>query len=246
MNSGLIRQHNSKIVILGQIIDILVIGLTLWAVLDMLYIPWDALYTWWLLIATFSFLIFAEFNDLYKESRGVSFSVGGRQILVSWFSTLCMLVIVNQFNQMVTPINQQAFIYWCIAVPIELVSWHSIIYWIIGLIRKMGRNSRTVAIIGDTRLGHELEGIFRKEEGMGLNFVGFYDDRERSREQEDSPLPAGNVAQLIKKTKAGDVDIVYITLALKAENRIKAILADFSDTTASVYYVPEIYLYLIC
>ena len=243
IKQGLIRQHNSKFIVLGRIIDILVIGVTLWAVLDMVFMSWDAVYTWWLLIAMFSFQVFAEFNDLYKESRGVSISEGGRQIFISWFYALCTLVIVNQFNPIISPSNQQVFIYWSIAVPIELFSWHIIVYWVIRQFRKMGRNSRRVAIIGDTGLGHELEGIFRQEDWMGLSFIGFFDDRKKAREQQQQQQLSGDIKQLVNKTKEGEVDIIYITLALKAENRIKDILAELSDTTASVYYVPDLFVF---
>ncbi len=242
-NTGLIRQHNSKFIVLGRIIDILVIGITLWAILDITFMPWVPLYTWWLLIAIFSFQVFAEFNDLYKENRGASLGGAWRQILVSWLCVLCILIIVNQFNLIIPTESLQAFISWGIAVPIELISWHIILYWFICLIRKMGRNSRRVAIIGDTRLGHELADIFSNEEWMGLNFVGFFDDRKKAREQQQQQQLNGTIEQLIEQAKAGEVDIVYITLALKAENRIKDILTRLSDTTASVYYVPDLFVF---
>jgi putative colanic acid biosynthesis UDP-glucose lipid carrier transferase len=46
---------------------------------------------------------------------------------------------------------------------------------------------------------------------------------------------------LIAVAKKGDIDIVYITLALKAEDRIAQIIAELSDTTVSVYYVPDFF-----
>lgn len=222
-------------------IDVLVIGMTLWAVQAMAFVPWDAVYTWWILIAIFSFQVFAEFNDLYKGSRGSSYSEGGGRVFVSWFCALCILGIVNQFNELITPINQQVFIYWCIAVPIELISWHIILYWGISQVRKLGRNSRRVAIVGDTRLGQRLERIFSKEDWMGLSFVGFFDDRKMARDHEKPRRLAGNIAELINDARTGGIDIVYITLALRAENRIKEILDELSDTTASVYYVPDLF-----
>lgn len=243
INSGLIRQHHSKFIVLERIIDILVIGVTLWAVLDMLHMPWNAVYTWWLLISLFSFQVFAEFTDVYKQIRGGGLSGTSKHIFIAWSYVVCILLIINQFYSIVTDLNQQVFIYWCIVVPIELVSWHIITYWIFSLIRKMGRNSRRVAIIGDTLLGHELEGIFRKEDWMGLRFVGFFDDRAKARNGQAEQIISGNIKEVIRQAKVGEVDIIYITLALKAENRIKDILVQLSDTTASVYYVPDLFVF---
>lgn len=65
-SGGFIRQYNSKLLIVGQLIDMSVIGLTLWAVLDLKMVEWCDEHTWWLLITTFSFYIFSEFLELYN------------------------------------------------------------------------------------------------------------------------------------------------------------------------------------
>lgn len=238
--SGLIRQHTSELIILRRLIDVIVIGVTLWAVVEMQLREWDALYTWWLLVSIFSFQIVAEFNNLYKESRGASQNEGIKQIIVSWFCAIVIILLIDQFIQVIIPIDKPIFIFWCIAVPVELISWHIISKGLVDLIRKMGRNSRRVAIVGNTRLGHELKEIFQQEEWMGLSFVGFFDARKTAREKEQEQL-TGDIKQIIAMAKAGEVDIIYITLALKAENRIKEILSRLSDTTASVFYVPDLF-----
>jgi len=214
--------------------------MTLWAMLDMTFKSWEPLHTWWLLLAVFGFQIFAEFNGLYKGNRGVSFRQGCKQIFISWACTVIVLIIINHFNEIITPLNQPVFIFWCIAVPVELISWFVISYWVIRQVRRMGRNSRRVAIIGNTELGHQLVNVFKKEDWMGLNFVGFFDNRKTSRDEKHHQHLSGDINQLINMAKDQEVDIIYISLALKAEDRIKDILAELADTTVSVYYVPDL------
>lgn len=243
-HSGYIRQHNSKFIILGRLLDALVIGVSLWAMLDMYGLDWDGKQTWWLFIAIISFQVFAEFNELYTESRGLRLVLESKRIFTAWLGVILILFTVDYFILLIDPVYKMAFTLWCVVVPIEIISWHVIVLLIIFQVRKKGRNSRRVAVIGVNKMGLDLEQTFIKEDWMGLHFVGFFDDRVDSRiQQVANKKLTGNIDQLVKQAKSGEVDIVYISLPLKAENRIKAILADLSDTTASVYFVPDLFVF---
>jgi len=241
-NGGLIREYNSKLLIVGQLIDVLVIGFTLWAVLDIRSVVWADEHTWWLLISIFSFYLFADFMELYKENRSLQLRQEIKKIITAWGCSLTILAIMAQFSHVISPLNEESFLLWAIAVPIELLSWHVIRNRAIRIARKMGRNTRKVAIVGATRLGGELLDVFSSEDWMGLEFMGFFDDRNPSR-CNVKQVVSGKINDLIAKAKAGEVDIIYITLALKAEDRIKLILAELADTTASVYYVPDLFVF---
>jgi len=241
-SGGLIREYNSKLLVVGQLIDMLVIGFTLWAVLDIRTVAWADEHTWWLLISILSFYLFASFMELYKENRSLPLRQEIRKIITAWGCSLTILAIMAQFSHVISPLNEENFLLWMIAVPIELLSWHIIRNRAVRIARKMGRNTRKVAIVGATRLGGELLDVFSSEDWMGLDFMGFFDDRDPSRDNVKQVV-SGKINELIAKAKTGEVDIIYITLALKAEDRIKLILAELADTTASVYYVPDLFVF---
>jgi putative colanic acid biosynthesis UDP-glucose lipid carrier transferase len=54
---------------------------------------------------------------------------------------------------------------------------------------------------------------------------------------------SGNFKQLIEKAKAGEIDVIYIGLPLKAEDRIAHLIEELSDSTASVYFVPDFFVF---
>lgn len=241
-----IRQHSNKLVVLARLLDVLVIGLTLWSVLDMAGIEWDNKHTWWLLISIVGFGAFASFNELYRGSRAMSTFTEVRLIAVSWFCVLLVLTFVDAFVTLIDPIYKEYFIAWSFFVPVEIISWHIIVRNIAVLIRKMDKSNHRVAIVGATMLGSELEKIFSEEDTLGLEFVGFYDDRQRISEsghQFDMTKIKGDIDQLIKLAKDSAVDIVYITLPLRAELRIKSILEELSDSTVSVHFVPDLFVF---
>jgi putative colanic acid biosynthesis UDP-glucose lipid carrier transferase len=79
---------------------------------------------------------------------------------------------------------------------------------------------------------------------FGYQLKGYYDDRVNTREKgaEDIEI-TGNIDNLIEACKDGRIDSVYITLALAAEKRVKQIAEQLSDTTASVYLVPDVFTF---
>lgn len=242
---GLIKPHNSKLLVIGRMFDILVIYLTLNAVLSIQGMEWTEKQTIWLLISVIGFLNFAEFNELYRDSRGIKFSEQIKKIAVSWALMLMVFLCVDYFNMLIEPAYHKSFTLWCVAVPVEIISWHVILASFSRVIRKMGRNTRNVAVVGLNELAEEIQLVLDQEDWMGLNFVGFYDDRSSNRipeNQRDHEIK-GKINDLIRITKNAEIDIVYIVLPLKAENRIKEILTELADTTASVYYVPDLFVF---
>jgi putative colanic acid biosynthesis UDP-glucose lipid carrier transferase len=73
---------------------------------------------------------------------------------------------------------------------------------------------------------------------MGMNFVGFFDDRFNDRLPKiDKHLGgiAGNFDRLVEQARKGEIDQVYIALPPRAEPRINGLIRRLGDTTASVY-----------
>lgn len=241
-----IRPQSNKLPVLARFLDAIVIGLTLLSVLDMTAVEWDHKHTWWLLISVVGFGLFASFNELYRGSRAMSTLTEVRLIAISWVCVLLVLMCVNEAYLLIDPIYKQYFWVWSLAVPIEIISWHVIVRKVADLARKMGKNQHRVAIVGATRLGAELEKILFEEETTGTDFLGFFDDRQRldeSRYPFDLTKLAGDIDQLVKLAKEGAVDIVYITLPLREELRINNVVQQLSDSTVSVHYVPDLFMF---
>ena len=240
-NSGLIRPYSSEIQALARLLDIAVIGITLGAVLALYGAEWSLQHNWWLLIAIVTFSVYAELNGLYRHQRGMLVAKEVKNILVSWLVVLLVLAFTNQFMRLIDPVDENIFVFWAWVVPVEILSWHLLVFNVTRLVRRSGRNSRRVAIAGANSLGLELKGLFEQEEWMGLRFEGFYDDRVKQRTGSENMDVSGNLEQLVEDAKRGVIDMVYITFGLKAEDRIKQVISELSDTTVSIYYVPDFF-----
>ncbi len=220
---GSIRQHSNKLVVLARLLDVLVIGITLWSVLIWGAIEWDNKHTWWLLISVVGFGVFASFNELYRESRVMSAITEAKLIVISWFSVLLVLIFVDEVVPLIDPIYKENFLKWSLFVPVEIISWHVIWRNLAVLFRKLGNNRHRAAIVGATLIGAELEKRLQGDDSLGIQFVGFYDDRQRISENEepfDLSKLKGDIDQLtdIAMTVSG---ISRITEGARFQRRAK-------------------------
>jgi len=120
-----------------------------------------------------------------------------------------------------------------------------------GLLRR-GIGVRRVAIAGQNDLGWQTRQNILEQPGLGFQFVGFYDDRKDIREEaDDAPddeeaiqtKRTGTFADLVDVARRGDLDAVVITLPMRDESRIRTLLERLSDTTATVYIVPDFFVF---
>jgi putative colanic acid biosynthesis UDP-glucose lipid carrier transferase len=240
--------HANKLATLARLLDVAVIAVTLWAILNMNEVAiWNDNYTWWLLISIVVFQIFAELDDLYQQGQVASIFNEVKLILISWFGVLIVIFCIDQVNLIIPPVFKHYFWMWAIAVPIELVSWHIISANLAISLRRMGKQTSRIAIVGATRLSYELHDIITQDQTMGVIFAGFFDDRQKMESDRvaisDTHKLSGNFKQLIEQTKNGLIDVIYIALPLKAEQRIAQLIEQLADSTATVYFVPDFFVF---
>ena len=241
---GIVRTHRTKLIAFVRLFDIAIIAITLSCLLTFYKLEFGYYPVLLLLIAIMSFQFFAEFNHLYYAPRGISLLTEAEMTFGSWLGVgviFCLIILTDPF---LIKGYEDVFWTWLALVPVELITWHLLLRKFINYFRSKGRNTRRVAIIGATEIGSELKTIVEKESWLGFSFVGYFDDRvktDKGRHQKNVQKLSGNTSELIERVNKQGIDIVFITLPLKAEKRIKEILVALADTTVAVYYAPDLF-----
>ena len=94
-------------------------------------------------------------------------------------------------------------------------------------------------------LGFQLARNIRRSPELGLKLAGFFDDRTADRLPrlpKDLGKRLGTIADLVEQARAGK-STTFTSPFRCAEGRIKNVLAALSDTTASVYVVPDFFVF---
>ena len=109
-----------------------------------------------------------------------------------------------------------------------------------------GEASRAV-IVGFSDLSRKLTHQFKQNPMLKVGCMGFFDDRWSQRLPEclpknrrRQPETLGSIASAAEFVKTYNVQHIYIALPLSAQPRVLALLDELRDTTASIYFIPDI------
>jgi putative colanic acid biosysnthesis UDP-glucose lipid carrier transferase len=190
--------------------------------------------------------LFAELSGMYRSWRGVS---TGREIVAAlggWGCTMLALLALGFATGRTGEFTRHAMLIWLAATPLMIVACRMAARRLLQWLRKMGYNTQGFAIVGVTDLGFQLAQNIENLPEMGLKLIGYYDDRPEERNPhipQNLGRRVGNLDELVEQARAGKIHYIYITFPMRAERRIRAVLERLGDTTASVYIVPDFFVF---
>ncbi|MBS1212933.1 MAG: UDP-glucose lipid carrier transferase [Proteobacteria bacterium] len=241
---GLVRPYHAKLSALTRTIDSLIIYLSLWGLAEYLRDVWQLKYAWAAIAGVLLYQFFAEYNEVYYSWRGSPFIREALRIMTSWVMGAASLLVGLFFMHTADDFSRLTLGAWLIAAPTIIIVLHGARRQFLKLARSLGHNTRSVAIVGANELGARLYKAFEEMPWLGYVVKGFYDDRDSLAGRVNRDLSVvNNFAGLYEHARKGKIDIVYITLPMKAEDRIKEVLRKFADTTVSVYVVPDFFVF---
>jgi putative colanic acid biosynthesis UDP-glucose lipid carrier transferase len=192
------------------------------------------------------FGLVGEVSSLYRPRYGEHLGRELTQLMVVWLVVIAMLLMVAFATKTSARFSRVSSTLWIFVTPTILSCTRVIIRIILRRFRKQGYNIKRAAIVGCTPLAERLINVISNDPSLGLNVVGVYDDRTEPRQIRPASLSAlvlGNVEQLVADARAGNIDHIYLALPLRAEARVTDILHRLADTTATVYFVPDFFVF---
>ena len=88
------------------------------------------------------------------------------------------------------------------------------------------------------------QSLAAKLKSMHLMVDGFFDDRSPDRLGVNVNMPLlGRLPDLVSYVRAHAVDVIFIALPMRHVQRVLDMLSELRDTTASIYYVPDIFVF---
>src|SRR6185369_14730464 len=77
-----------------------------------------------------------------------------------------------------------------------------------------------------------------------LSVRGFFDDRVGDRRKSGLSHPMlGKMAEVASFVRDNHIKMIFISQPISAQPRIRKLLDELQDTTASVYFLPDIYVF---
>jgi putative colanic acid biosysnthesis UDP-glucose lipid carrier transferase len=164
------------------------------------------------------------------------------EIGTGWIAIVGLLALLGWATQTLDAFDERVILAWALATPAALFAAHRLLPRVMPRLIATQGLEKIALIAGANDLGRRLAERLR-DPMLGTRVAGYFDDRGAQRLQD---LPAaqnlGELARLAEYARAQRVDVIYIALPMASQPRILRLLEDLRDTTASIYFVPDIFV----
>lgn len=245
-SKGLIRPLASQLQSFNRALDSALIFGTLYFALWNYIQPLATEYLLMCLAVIVLFNIFAENQELYQGWRGAPMFDEAVRLFMAWILAFGLVMSGIYIGQPAFEFHPEVLSLWLPFAPLALVCVHGGRRAVLSLLRSSGFNTRSYAILGANTLGIQLMQALAEMPWLGYSFLGFYDDRidsdDERRANQAQPL-SGNFGDLLLLAQQGEIDHIYITLPMRAEQRINHLIQELADSTVSVNIVPDFFTF---
>lgn len=168
--------------------------------------------------------------------------VAAVDVASGWAALLVILALGGYATRSFHLFDWQVLLTWAVLTPvihllIVLVGQH-VLRWQAA----KPQNRRPAIVIGAGPLGVKVAHALAAAHPQGADFVGYFDDRADGRiDREASPLRLGALKDVAPYIGAHGIKDAYITLPLGSQPRIIELLEALQGTTASIYFVPDVF-----
>jgi undecaprenyl-phosphate glucose phosphotransferase len=198
-------------------------------------------------VALFLFVLFSEANGLYRIGREThSLRSALLKFAEAWGGVVLCLVVLLFATKTSTYYSRGVILAWFFLVLGAVTGLQTGLVLALRELRRRGYNLRRAAIVGAGEMGLRVGAAINENPELGIYLSGYYDERSLQRLElppDQTSHLRGTPADLLKAARSGSIDSVYITFPLHARDRIQDQIRLLSETTASVYIVPDFLIF---
>ncbi len=168
----------------------------------------------------------------------------GIDVIVRWAILFSVLLVVGWLTKTTAGFSRRVIISWALVTP-------GLLMFVMLAAREFARRvllepeySRSVVFAGYNESSACLAARLTRHSELCMSVAGFFDDRNRERlgmPREQRLL--GSFADLARYVKQHGIEVIFIALPARHVNRTQDVLDELGDTTASIYYVPDIFAF---
>ena len=166
----------------------------------------------------------------------------GVDIASSWVMLIGILALCGYATRSLHYFENDVLLTWVVATPV--LQWLAV--WVgKGVVQRISaqpESRRRAVVVGGGLLGVKVARALTESEDYGVDFVGYFDDRIDDRLHADASVRRlGGLKEVAAYVIEHSVREVYITLPLGSQPRIVELLESVQGTTASLFFVPDVF-----
>jgi len=166
------------------------------------------------------------------------------RLLFEWSCVVGVLLFLGFAVKASALYSRPMLVLWCFSTPVALIAAElfktRIVRALSGALTGSHAKAQKHIVVGANELGMEL--TRRAHNTCGSVLAGYFDDRDPDRlPTECRSHLRGTGADIVRFVQDNAIDAIYIALPISAAPRMTHLLNELRDTTASVYFLPDIF-----
>ncbi len=160
-----------------------------------------------------------------------------------WALILVILLLsTRMLGQSIEPFT--ALVAWAVVTPVLLILLNLASLSLIRQKLISAADNRKAIFAGYNEVSQALAAHLASNPELRLRVMGFFDDRAPERlGLSGSQNLTGKISEISEYVKSQEIDVIFVALPIRHVKRVMDLLDDLRDTTASIYYVPDIFVF---
>lgn len=165
-----------------------------------------------------------------------------REILIGWLLIAGLLLLFGMASKLIRHFDRDVLSYWAWVAPTTQFGAHCVLRLMAPSLLALRGEAKRAVIAGMNEQGIALAQQIGADPYCATQVLGFFDDRTRDRLPEHHGTMIGLLGDLPAYVRQHRIDIIYLSLPMVSQPRVLRLLDDLHDTTASIYFVPDIFI----
>jgi len=200
-----------------------------------------------MILAFFVSSVMYQHVDPYRAWRSGRMLAHGRAVIVGWVLSCACLLVLGSASGLAYVYDERVMVAWFWSTPLLLLATHlGIGSWRATLHRPDARDTqlRSVVVVGVNEVGVKFAGVCERQPDLLMQMRGYFDDRIDMRYGAAALHPVlGRMAEVAAYVRTHQIKMIFISQPLSAQPRIRRLIDELEDTTASVYFLPDVYIF---
>jgi putative colanic acid biosynthesis UDP-glucose lipid carrier transferase len=168
-------------------------------------------------------------------------------ILANWALLVLLLGFFGYATRFLREFDERMLLAWVGMTPVVLYGAHRAIPYLVPQLLAID-GYRSAVVVSANEVGRRLAQNFLRHPELGFRFLGFFDcgtSDFRGGDASNGALPGpllGEIDAVAQHVREHRIEAVFIALPMQLQPQLLALLDELKDTTASVYFVPDIFI----
>ena len=164
-------------------------------------------------------------------------------IFTNWLWTGSLLVFAGLATGYQKEFDREAMVVWLAVVPFAQIGAQLALRGLAPYLVQLQGPAQRAVVVGMNDQGLALARRVGVTPYSRIEFAGFFDDRAPSRLDASNEFRVlGGLKDLPKFVRENGIKLIYLSLPMASQPRILQVLDELKDTTASIFFVPDMFI----